>query len=66
MPMIKLLIWWKYGYKYNLCVCILGKIKDIISSKIGVPPEVQELKGWKRVKGTDSVLISYSINTKIA
>ena len=47
-------------------MCILGKIKDMISERIGVPPEVQELKGWKRVKGTDSVLINYCINTKIA
>ena len=35
----------------------VGKIKDVISSKIGVPPEVQELKGWKRFKGTDSTIL---------
>ncbi|CAC5398875.1 FAF1 [Mytilus coruscus] len=35
----------------------VGKIKEVIHSRLGVPPEHQELKGWKRVKADDSKIL---------
>lgn len=35
----------------------VGKIKEVVHSRLGVPPEHQELKGWKRTKPDDSKIL---------
>lgn len=43
-------------------LCLVGKIKDMISIEIGVPADKQELKGWVHRKSaiTDKVIGNFN------